>query len=192
MTAVIAYIIIALSAALLYGSLATAIYFVICKIRKRKFQKRIVLKIYKINLIFWAIISLLIYIISKVPFERFANFLPALIILGIVFFIIQACKCRRRPEVSVKNIKETKCTCQICGNVWYYDKQEYLENKGQKMINSANQNSNCSSDLLCCSGCWPALFIPRAQQVPVKNLNKCPKCNSSAISREEVVHTIPK
>jgi len=190
MAQVINFILFPLFSTLCVGSLVTAIYFVICKIWKREFQKKTVLKIYKINLISWAVLSFLIFILPKLPFERFVNLFPALIILGIVFFIIQARKCKRRSGVSVKSIKETKCTCQVCGNVWYYDKQEYLENKGQRMINSANQNSNCSSDLLCCSGCWPALFIPRAQQVPVKNLNKCPKCNSSAITKEEVVHNI--
>ena len=91
-----------------------------------------------------------------------------------------------------KKIKETKCTCQACGNVWYYSWREHMENDGQKMINSANQKSNCANDLLCCSGCWPALFIPKAQQIPVKDLDKCSKCNSSAIKREVVVHIVPR
>ncbi len=124
--------------------------------------------------------------------ESLLNLFPALIIIVLIFFIVKARRGERRQGVSVKHITETKCTCQVCGNVWYYDKQEYLENKGQRMINSANQSSNCSSDLLCCSGCWPAIFLPRHQQVPVKNLNKCPKCNSSAISKEEIVHILPQ
>ena len=93
---------------------------------------------------------------------------------------------------NLPKIKETKCTCLACGNVWYYGKAESLQNRGQRMMNSANQSSNCSNDLLCCSGCAPALFIPKAQQVPVKDLNKCPKCNSAAIKKEIVIHEVPR
>ena len=91
-----------------------------------------------------------------------------------------------------RQIRETKCTCQACSNVWYYGKGEYLQNKGQRMINSANRSSDITNDLLCCSGCAPAAFLPKAQQVPVKDLTKCPKCNSSAITREEVIHEVSK
>ena len=111
-----------------------------------------------------------------------------ILIFGIPILILIG---RRNSKAKIaRKIKETKCTCQACGNVWYYGKGEYLQNKGQRMINSANQSSNCSSDLLCCSGCWPAAFLPKAQQVPVKDLNKCSKCNSSAIKKEIVIHEV--
>jgi len=89
-----------------------------------------------------------------------------------------------------KKIKETKCTCTACGNVWYYGKQELWENRGKRMQNFGKQMDNAGSDMMCCGGCLPAAFIPKQQQEAVKDLNKCPKCNSSAVKKEEVVHEV--
>ena len=79
-----------------------------------------------------------------------------------------------------KEIRETKCTCQACGNTWYYGKQDEKEAKTNKM-------HNASKALMCCSGCTPALLIPDKKNI---DLNKCPKCNSSAIEKEIVIHTV--
>jgi len=118
-----------------------------------------------------------------------ASYIPLIIIFGLpIWYMIAK---RRNPKAKgPRMVKETKCTCQACGNTWYYGKSEYLENLGQKMINSANRGSNLSNDLLCCAGCWPAAFLPKHQEIPVKDLNKCPKCNSTAIKKEEIVHQI--
>ena len=89
-----------------------------------------------------------------------------------------------------KRIKETKCTCKGCGNIWFYGKKEILENKSQKMKNFGAERHNIGSDLMCCGGCLPALFIPRQQTTPLKDLNKCPKCNSSAVKKETVIHEV--
>jgi hypothetical protein len=120
-----------------------------------------------------------------------------------LLFIIR----KRRPKTvpvpkPPRQIVEIKHTCQGCGYVWHKgmgvaDKLqnlgERLQNMGQRQINSANQLSNTSRDLLCCSGCVPALFIPNApQQVPIKDLNRCPNCNSLIIKKEEVVYDIPQ
>lgn len=92
--------------------------------------------------------------------------------------------------VDTKKIKETKCTCSACGNVWYYGKQELLENRAKSIENCGSAMSNTGSDMMCCSGCAPAILIPKQQAVKVKDLNKCPKCNSSAIRKEEITHEI--
>lgn len=77
-------------------------------------------------------------------------------------------------------IKETKCTCQSCGNVWYFGKTDQLENAGNAM-------HNLGKSLSCCTGCAPALLIKDKE---VKNLKKCPKCNSKNVACENVIHEI--
>ena len=59
-----------------------------------------------------------------------------------------------------------------------------------KRDNRSADLANASSALMCCGGCGPAAFIPNEQKRQEKNLNKCPKCNSSAVVKEEVVHEI--
>lgn len=90
----------------------------------------------------------------------------------------------------IKKIKETKCTCKACGEVWYYGKQEAIENFGERMKNIGNQMSNTGSDMMCCTGCLPAAFLPRKQEKEVRDLNQCPKCGSKAVKKEEVVHEV--
>jgi len=80
----------------------------------------------------------------------------------------------------LKEISETKCTCSACGNVWYYGKQEDLENR-------ANAMSNLGKSMMCCGGCLPALLIPDKKLV---DLSKCPKCGSKAITKEEIIHRV--
>jgi hypothetical protein len=68
-----------------------------------------------------------------------------------------------------KKIKETKCTCTICGETWFYGKKDVTENTQDKTA--------------CCSGLG---CIPAKQ----KDLDKCPKCGSRAVKKEEVIHEI--
>ena len=83
-------------------------------------------------------------------------------------------------EKKLNEIKETKCTCAACGNVWFYGKEEEKEKK-------LNQLHNASKAMMCCSGCLPALLI---KERGVRDLNKCPKCGSKAVSKEIVVHNV--
>lgn len=120
--------------------------------------------------------------------------LPLIIIIGIVVFIIRANRNKQYgmtgSQITSKRIKETKCTCQACGNIWYFGKKELWDNKADRISNFGKEMNNLSSDMMCCGGCLPALFIPKEQVKQVKDLNKCPKCNSSAIRREEVIHEV--
>jgi predicted nucleic-acid-binding Zn-ribbon protein len=84
------------------------------------------------------------------------------------------------PTNDVKQVKETKCTCNSCGNVWYYGKQEVQENKAAAL-------SNVGKAMMCCGGCIPAVLIPNKKAV---DLDKCPKCGSRAITKEEVTHEV--
>lgn len=83
-------------------------------------------------------------------------------------------------EKKLKEVRETKCTCQACGNVWYYGKDEVRKN-------CSAAASQVSKSMMCCSGCWPALFIPNETVV---NLDKCPKCGSKAVTKEVVTHYV--
>lgn len=79
-----------------------------------------------------------------------------------------------------RKIKETKCKCKSCGKIWHYGKTD--------MLNSAADNlSTFGKDMMCCTGCMPALFIPDKKVI---DLNKCPNCGSKAIYKEEVIHEI--
>jgi len=78
-------------------------------------------------------------------------------------------------------IKEIKATCLACGNIWYFGKTE-------ESLAAAADMQNLGKSLMCCGGCWPAVFIPDAKKTI--DPNKCPKCNSQAIKKEEVVHEV--
>ncbi len=79
-----------------------------------------------------------------------------------------------------KTVQETRCTCQACGNVWFYGKQDVK-------MNQANAMGNLGKSMMCCGGCWPALLIPDKKIV---NLGKCPKCNSTAVIKEQVTYEV--
>ena len=89
-----------------------------------------------------------------------------------------------------RGIRETKCTCVACGNVWYYGKKELWNNRAERFENFGNKLDNTSSDMMCCGGCLPAIFIPKKQIKQVMDLNKCSKCNSTAVRKEEIIHEV--
>ena len=75
-------------------------------------------------------------------------------------------------------ITETKCTCQACGNIWFYGGGDVLKQ-------TTNTLSNMRKSAMCCAGCLPAVFIPDKKVV---DLGKCPKCGSKAVRKEQVYH----
>lgn len=79
-----------------------------------------------------------------------------------------------------KQISETKCTCQSCGNIWHFGKTDEIENRSNAM-------QQMGKSMMCCTGCFPALLIPNKE---IKDLNKCPKCGSRAVKKENVIHEI--
>lgn len=81
---------------------------------------------------------------------------------------------------TTRKIRETKCTCKSCGKIWHYGKTDVLNS-------TADTLSNFGKDMMCCTGCMPALIIPDKK---VTDLNKCPNCGSKAIYKEEVIHEI--
>ena len=77
-------------------------------------------------------------------------------------------------------IRETKCTCKACSNVWFYGKEDVAKNKAAKM-------NQVGKAMMCCGGCFPALLIPNQKVI---DLDKCPKCGSKAVEKEVVTHHV--
>ncbi len=81
----------------------------------------------------------------------------------------------------VKMVKETKCTCNSCGKVWYFGKQEQIQ-EGARAVTTA------SSACLCpCLGCLSAIFGKRP-----KDFKQCPQCQSKNVTTEEVSYEVAK
>ena len=130
---------------------------------------------------------------ENITINPIIQILPAIIIVFIIIFLVRVSRNKNSSQIlssGSKKIKETKCTCQACGNTWYYGKQELWANRAEKMQNFGKELEGAGSDMMCCGGCLPAAFMPRQQTKQVKDLNKCPKCNSSAVKKEEVIHEL--
>lgn len=92
---------------------------------------------------------------------------------------------------ATRTITETKTTCLACGNTWYWRKSDFqMIQSGQQIQNCGRFMHNCGASLMCCSGCFPAAFIPRQELKEVIDLGRCPKCGSTAIKNEQVVHDV--
>ncbi len=81
----------------------------------------------------------------------------------------------------MRKIKETRVTCQACGNVWHFGKTEELESASAAL-------HNVGKSMMCCTGCLPAVLIPDQKVV---DLTKCPKCGSKAVKKDIVEHEVP-
>jgi len=77
-------------------------------------------------------------------------------------------------------VRETRCTCAACGNVWCYGKGEVQKNSAAKM-------HQVGKAMMCCGGGFPALLIPNQEVV---DLDECSKCGSKAVRKEIVTHHV--
>lgn len=84
----------------------------------------------------------------------------------------------------VKSITETKCTCNACGKIWHYGKQDKVEQQSAKLANAGKAMMVCGS---CGCGTPLALLIPDKK---VMDLTKCPQCGSKNIKTEEVSYEV--
>lgn len=94
---------------------------------------------------------------------------------------------QKEAAIKTKEITETKATCKACGNVWFYDHADKTKNFTDKMDAVGDELIKNS----CCCLLFPlgALF-QLAPKKKVVDLNRCPKCSSKAVHKEEVIHTV--
>lgn len=79
-----------------------------------------------------------------------------------------------------KKITENRGTCQSCGNIWHYGKEEQWENVSNTM-------HNVGKSMMCCTGCLPAVFLSDKK---ITDFSKCPKCGSKAVKTKQVTHEV--
>lgn|SRR5487761_631555 len=89
---------------------------------------------------------------------------------------------KEEKNATPKNIKEIKATCNACGKVWHYGKQDSWNQ-------TASALSNAGKSMMCCTGCVPAIFI---KDKKVTDLKKCPACGSRNVKTEEVNYEVNK
>jgi len=89
-----------------------------------------------------------------------------------------------------KQIKETKCICVACENIWFYGKEDVTEQRAKAFENTGNELSNAGKSMMCCSGCVPALLIPDKRIHKIRDLDECPQCGSKAVEKEVVIHHV--
>jgi hypothetical protein len=100
------------------------------------------------------------------------NFIFGVIIILFIWSVIRAVKEKKQGE--------TKCTCKSCGNVWYYDAKEEREIRADRIGKIGRDMLRVGEGLQGNTLPW---LIPENQKKDI--INKCPKCNSSAIQKEK-------
>ncbi len=80
-------------------------------------------------------------------------------------------------------IKEIRCTCHRCGHIWHYLESDKTSLASQSFLNSC---VGCST---CCSP-FSLLASNKADDLnrEIKKLDRCPKCNSSDVTKQPVYH----
>lgn len=80
-------------------------------------------------------------------------------------------------------IKEIRCTCHQCGHVWHYLESDEISLKTESCTNAC---VGCST---CCSP-FSLIFQNKSRDLDreIAKLKKCPKCNSSDVSKEPIYH----
>lgn len=73
--------------------------------------------------------------------------------------------------------KEIRATCNACGNVWHYLPGERMGELGQGM-------NKLGCNIMTCGCLLPFIGSKRNSTLTTR----CPKCSSSSISRQTVVH----
>lgn len=102
--------------------------------------------------------------------------------------IIPACKATIgfiKKRMSQK--KEIRATCNACGHVWHYLPGERMREFGERLDAASDPAAKLGCTMMTCGlgGCLSP-FMPT--KTPSTLTSRCPKCNSSSISRETVRH----
>jgi len=91
---------------------------------------------------------------------------------------------RKDKEMKEKGmIKEIKCECNQCGNVWHYLEEEEKKLKTQAMSNAMIGCGTCCSLI-------SVLFANKSMDIQreLDKMKKCPKCNSIDVTRTPIYH----
>ena len=91
---------------------------------------------------------------------------------------------KKSKRANPRYIKETKCTCNSCGNVFYYGKTDVLDNTA-KLLDNAGKEAAAAS----CCYCNPFIDATKTKN-SVRDFSKCPKCGSKNITKEQITHEI--
>lgn len=82
----------------------------------------------------------------------------------------------------MKPNKEIRATCNACGHVWHYLPGERIKEFGERM-SAAGQSMEKEGCAMAPGCCLLSGFMPTPQR-PSTLTSRCPKCNSTSISRE--------
>ena len=91
---------------------------------------------------------------------------------------------KKEKEMQAKGIiKEIKCKCNQCNHVWHY-----LESDEKNLKRQATGNALMGAGM-CCNP-FGALFSNKSLdlQRELKKMKKCPKCNSTDITKSPIYH----
>ena len=97
-------------------------------------------------------------------------------------------KQEKQKDVDMKSkgmIKEVKCKCNQCGNVWHY-----LEEDEKKLKEQSNANRLVGCGTCACCSPFGVLFTNKANdlQREADKIKKCPKCNSTDVTKTQIYH----
>lgn len=89
-----------------------------------------------------------------------------------------------KPGKKPNFVQETRCTCFSCGNIWHYGKKEIRDNRSKKMDNIGKEAAAAT-----CCYCNPLINATKTK-TEITDFDKCPKCGSRNIKKEEITHEI--
>jgi predicted Zn-ribbon and HTH transcriptional regulator len=79
---------------------------------------------------------------------------------------------------------EIQARCKACGHVWHYLPGERMSEFGQSIGNVGHEMQKFGCSVMTC-GCLSPFMSTRPK---ASITSRCPKCNSTAIDRQKVVH----
>lgn len=85
----------------------------------------------------------------------------------------------KHSEINI--LKEIRCTCKSCGKIWYYTNKD-IAHEGLKSFNNFSKDFYQS-----CDCCILGAMMPRDK---IRDLKRCPSCESKNVSFEEVAHKV--
>ncbi len=90
---------------------------------------------------------------------------------------------KEKEMKSQGKIKEIKCKCNQCGNIWHY-----LEDDEKKLKSQAIGNSMIAAGM-CCNP-FGALYSNKSIDIQkeIDKMKRCPKCNSMDFSKNPIYH----